>query len=574
VKAGRSTENGMDFVGGIAELVVPAVGMAAGEISGLIEIPQERKMGDFALPCFRLAKNLRKAPAAIAQELAAKLDKPEWIERIEAVNGYLNFFIGRGVWASTILSDIKEKGEAFGSSDEGNGKTVVIDYSSINIAKPFAIHHLTTTALGHSLYRIYQNLGYKCVGVNHLGDWGTQFGKQIVAYKLWGDRGTVQRGGIRELVKLYVKFHEEAEKDPGLDVQARAWFRKIEDGDEEALSLFNWFKELTITEVQKVYDRLGIRFDSYNGEAFYSDKMEPVVEELRAKGLLKESDGALIVDLEAYKMPPCLIKKSDGATLYATRDLAAALWRKQEYDFYKCLYVVAYQQNLHFAQLFKVLEMMGREWARDMVHVNFGMVSMEEGSMSTREGRIVWLEDVLNAAREKAVAIIEEKSPELTGKEDVARQVGIGAVLFGVLSNNRIKDIVFSWENALNFDGETSPYIQYTHARCGSVLRKAQTQPAGNLDWLALENDDAQAVIKELAQFPDAVADAAARYEPMCISRQIIEIAKAYNKYYYDHRILEGAEEEIRAKLLLTDAVRIVIKKGLYLLGIEAPERM
>jgi arginyl-tRNA synthetase len=564
----------MDFVGGIAELVVPAVGMAAGEISGLIEIPQERKMGDFALPCFRLAKNLRKAPAAIAQELAAKLDKPEWIERIEAVNGYLNFFIGRGVWASTILSDIKEKGEAFGSSDEGNGKTVVIDYSSINIAKPFAIHHLTTTALGHSLYRIYQNLGYKCVGVNHLGDWGTQFGKQIVAYKLWGDRGTVQRGGIRELVKLYVKFHEEAEKDPGLDVQARAWFRKIEDGDEEALSLFNWFKELTITEVQKVYDRLGIRFDSYNGEAFYSDKMEPVVEELRAKGLLKESDGALIVDLEAYKMPPCLIKKSDGATLYATRDLAAALWRKQEYDFYKCLYVVAYQQNLHFAQLFKVLEMMGREWARDMVHVNFGMVSMEEGSMSTREGRIVWLEDVLNAAREKAVAIIEEKSPELTGKEDVARQVGIGAVLFGVLSNNRIKDIVFSWENALNFDGETSPYIQYTHARCGSVLRKAQTQPAGNLDWLALENDDAQAVIKELAQFPDAVADAAARYEPMCISRQIIEIAKAYNKYYYDHRILEGAEEEIRAKLLLTDAVRIVIKKGLYLLGIEAPERM
>lgn len=574
MKAGRSTENGMDFVGGIAELVVPAVGMAAGEISGLIEIPQERKMGDFALPCFRLAKNLRKAPAAIAQELAAKLDKPEWIERIEAVNGYLNFFIGRGVWASTILSDIKEKGEAFGSSDEGNGKTVVIDYSSINIAKPFAIHHLTTTALGHSLYRIYQNLGYKCVGVNHLGDWGTQFGKQIVAYKLWGDRGTVQRGGIRELVKLYVKFHEEAEKDPGLDVQARAWFRKIEDGDEEALSLFNWFKELTITEVQKVYDRLGIRFDSYNGEAFYSDKMEPVVEELRAKGLLKESDGALIVDLEAYKMPPCLIKKSDGATLYATRDLAAALWRKQEYDFYKCLYVVAYQQNLHFAQLFKVLEMMGREWARDMVHVNFGMVSMEEGSMSTREGRIVWLEDVLNAAREKAVAIIEEKSPELTGKEDVARQVGIGAVLFGVLSNNRIKDIVFSWENALNFDGETSPYIQYTHARCGSVLRKAQTQPAGNLDWLALENDDAQAVIKELAQFPDAVADAAARYEPMCISRQIIEIAKAYNKYYYDHRILEGAEEEIRAKLLLTDAVRIVIKKGLYLLGIEAPERM
>jgi arginyl-tRNA synthetase len=564
----------MDFKGQIAGAVAPLAGMETADVTTLLEIPQDRKLGDFAMPCFRLAKTLRKAPAAIAQELAEKLAKPAWLERIEAVNGYLNFFIDHGVWASTVLDEIENKGEAFGSSSEGDGKTIVIDYSSINIAKPFAIHHLTTTALGHSLYRIYQSLGYRCVGINHLGDWGTQFGKQLVAYKRWGDCEAVEKGGTRELVRLYVKFHDEAEEHPELEDEARAWFKKIEVGDEEALTLFNWFKELTIKEVQQIYKLLGIHFDSYNGEAFFSDKMEPVVEELRQKGLLKESDGAMIVDLEPYKMPPCLIKKRDGTSLYVTRDLAAAIWRKKEYNFAKCLYVVAYQQNLHFAQFFKVLDLMGYKWAADLVHVSFGMVSMEDGSMSTREGRVVWLEDVMKAAQEKALAIINEKSPGLECKEDVARQVGIGALLFGVLSNNRIKDIVFSWESALNFDGETSPYIQYTYARCCSVLKKAETVLEGKADWTALANDDAQAVIKELAQFPDAIAEAASRYEPMAISRRIIEIAKAYNKYYYDHRILEGAQEEIRAKLMMTDAVRTVIKKGLNLLGIEAPDRM
>ncbi len=564
----------MDFKQEIAAILAPLVSLDPEAVSDYLEIPQDRKMGDFALPCFRFAKAMRKAPPAIAQELAATLAKPAWLERVDPVNGYLNFFINRSVWASTVLQEIARKGDSYGSSNEGGGRKIVIDYSSINIAKPFAHHHLTTTALGHSLYRIFQSLGYQSVGINHLGDWGTQFGKQIVAYKLWGDRETIERGGIRELVKLYVRFHDEAEQNPSLEDQARAWFKKIEDGDEEALSLFNWFKEITIKEVQKVYDQLGIHFDSYNGEAFFSDKMGPVIEELQQKGLLKESDGAMVVDLEEYKMPPCLIMKRDGATLYATRDLAAAIWRKKEYDFHKCLYVVAYQQNLHFAQFFKVLELMGHEWAKDLKHVNFGMISMEEGAMSTRKGRVIWLEDVLNAAVEKALDIIKEKSPGLENKEEIARQVGIGAVVFSVLCNNRIKDIVFSWDNVLNFDGETAPYLQYTHARCCSVLRKAEISLDGGNDWSVLENDDAQLLVKELAQFPDAVNGAADRYEPMMISRQIIEIAKAYNKYYYEHRILDGAEGEIRAKLLLTDAVRTVIKKGLYLLGIESPERM
>lgn len=564
----------MDFRNDIARLVAQLSGLPAQDVAELIEIPQDGRMGDFALPCFKLAGTMRKAPSAIAQELASAIAAPGFLERAEAVNGYLNFYIDKSVWASTVLGEIGEKGEAFGSSAEGSGKTVVVDYSSINIAKPFAIHHLSSTAIGHAIYRIYKALGYTCVGINFLGDWGTQFGKQIVAWKRWGDKQAVERDGIRELVRLYVRYHAEAEKDPSMDDEARAWFKKIEDGDEEALALFDWFKEITLVDVQRTYELLGIRFDSYAGEAFFNDKMEPVVEELRQKGLLKESEGALVVNLEEYKMPPCIIRKSDGATLYATRDLASAFWRWREYDFAKCLYVVAYQQNLHFAQWFKVLELMGYGWARDLVHVNFGMVSMEDGSMSTREGRVVWLEDVLKASQEKALAIIEEKNPELEGKQDVARQVGIGAVLFSVLCNNRIKDIVFSWENALNFDGETSPYLQYTHARCCSVLRKAQTALAGKAEWAALGNGEAQAVIKELAQFPDAIQDAAARYEPMAVSRRLIEIAKAYNKYYYDHRILEGAETEVRAKLLLTDAVRTVIRKGLYLLGIEAPERM
>ncbi len=565
----------MDFKEQIAAAIAPHAGMDAKELESFLEVPQDSKLGDFAFPCFRLAKTLRKAPPAIAADLAQAVVKPAAVSRVEAVGGYLNFFIDRGLWASTVLEAIAGQGEGYGAGQEGEGKTVVIDYSSINIAKPFAHHHLSTTAIGHSLYRIFQNLGYHCVSINYLGDWGTQFGKQIVAYKRWGDRAAVEAGGIRELVRLYVRFHEEAEQNPALDDEARAWFKKIEDGDGEALELFNWFKEITLIDVQKVYNQLGITFDSYNGEAFYSDKMEPVVEELRQKGLLKESDGALVVDLEEYNMPPCLIKKSDGATLYTTRDLAAAIWRKKEYNFDKSLYVVAYQQNLHFAQFFKVLELMGYDWVCNMKHVNFGMISMADGSMSTRKGRVIWLEDVLAAAREKALEVIKVKSPDLEGKEDIARQVGVGAVLFSVLCNNRIKDIVFDWDTVLNFDGETAPYIQYTHARCCSVRRKAPTLPEGiTPDWSVLTNDEAQGLLKELAGFPDAIREAADRYEPMVVSRQIIEVAKAFNKFYYEHRILEGEPGQICAKLLLTDAVRLVIRRGLWLLGIEAPERM
>lgn len=374
---------------------------------------------------------------------------------------------------SAAVREILEKGEDYGRSNVGAGKTVCIDYSSINIAKPFHIGHLSTTVIGSSLYKIFNFLGYRSVGINHLGDYGTQFGKLIVAYKRWGDRETVERENIREMLRLYVHFHEEAEKDPALDEEARHWFKRIEDKDPEALELFEWFKELTLKEVAKVYELLGVTFDSYAGESFYNDKMQPVLDELESKGLLTVSEGAKVVDLEAYGMPPCLLVKADGATLYATRDIAAAFYRKKTYDFDQCLYVVAYQQNLHFKQFFKVIELMGYEWAKDLKHVAFGMVSMEGGSMSTRKGKVIFLEEVLSRCIEKALAIITEKNPSLKDKESIAKDVGVGAVIFSTLSANRIKDITFSYDRVLNFEGETGPYVQYTYARCNSVMGKA-----------------------------------------------------------------------------------------------------
>ena len=449
-------------------------GVSTDEVASLIAVPPDPAMGDYALPCFRFAKALRKSPVSIAQELAASIAPDGTIAEVTAVNGYLNFKVNKAGLAKDVLARISREGERYGASDLGAGRVVCIDYSSVNIAKPFHIGHLSTTVIGGALYRIFNFLGFRAVGINHLGDYGTQFGKLIAAYKKWGNREEVEKGGIHAINDLYVRFNSEA--DEQMQAEAREYFRLIESGDREANELFDWFKSLTLAYVQTIYDRLHITFDSYAGERFYTDKMAPVGEELREKGLLKESEGAQIVDLEPYGMPPCLILRSDGASLYATRDLAAAIYRHDTYHFYKCLYVVAYQQNLHFRQVFKVLELMGKEWAKDLVHVAYGMVSLEDGAMSTRKGKVVWLEDVLSRCVEKARAVLEEKNPDLENKEKVAELVGVGAVAFGALCNNKIKDITFSYDRALNFDGETSVYLQYTCARASSVLAKAEAE--------------------------------------------------------------------------------------------------
>ena len=450
-------------------------GASPEEIYSALSPTPDIKKGDLCLPCFKFAKAARKSPQLIAEELKTSVDSGgcALIERTAVEGGYLNFYFDRRVFARDVLLELEKNGGAV-NPKPANGKTVCIDYSSVNIAKPFHIGHLLTTVIGGSLYRIYKYLGYNAVGINHLGDWGTQFGKMIAAYLRWGDDADIENRGVRALLDLYVRFHAEAETDKALEAEGRAWFKKIEDGDGQALEIFGKFKDITLREVKRVYEKLGVEFDSYAGESFYNDKMQPVIDELNEKGLLKASDGAMVVNLDEYGMPPCLILKSDGATLYATRDLAAAIYRKRRYDFYKNLYVVAYQQNLHFKQVFKVLELMGRDWAKDCVHVPFGMVSLEgQGALSTRKGNVVFLDDVLSAAVSKAEGVINSKNPDLEDKKRIASDVGIGAVIFSALSSGRIKDLAFSLDKALSFEGETAPYLQYTHARCRSVINRA-----------------------------------------------------------------------------------------------------
>lgn len=562
----------MEFRSMIAEAIAEKTGLPAEEIAGLLETPPNPELGDFAFPCFRLAKTLRKAPPLIAQELAESVALPEGVGSAQPAGGYLNFTLDRSAQARAVLSRIYAEGARYGGSSEGAGRNVCIDYSSVNIAKPLHIGHLPSTVIGNALYRICRHMGYHPVGINHLGDWGTQFGKMICAYKAWGDRETIERGGVDELVKLYVRFHQEAEQDESLNEAARGWFKKIEDRDPEATALFEWFKKITLEEVQQVFDLMDIRFDSYAGESFYNDKMDRVVNELSEKGLLKLDQGAKIVDLSAYKMPPCIILRSDGATLYATRDIAAALYRKDTYDFAKCLYVVAYQQDLHFRQWFKVVELMGYDWAKDLVHVSFGMVSGTEGAFSTRRGNMVKLREVLNAAIEKTGEIMKEKSPDLENRDAVARDVGVGALVWNSLYNGRIKDVVFDWDTVLNFDGETGPYAQYTHARACSVLRKAQ--PQGEIDYSLLSDDESRGLIAALAAFPDAVREAMDKYEPYLVSRAVMAICQAFNRFYYQQRIMAEDAALRNARLTLTDATRRVLAIGLDLVGLAAPERM
>ncbi len=547
-------------------------GLTVQDVENALETPKEAKLGDICLPCFKFARTMHIAPPAIAQKLLPRVESLPFVDKVEVVGGYLNVFFDRNTVAQMALASAND--DKVGSSDEGTGKTICIDYSSVNIAKPFHIGHLSTTVIGGALYRIFEHLGYNVVGINHLGDWGTQFGKLIVATNKWSSLEEVAQNDEYFLNKLYVRYHQEAEEHPEMDDEARAWFKRIEDGDKEATAYFDVFKQVTMKAVGKIYDRLKIKFDSYAGESFYNDKMQPCLDILKDKGLLVESDGAQVVNLDEYGMPPCLLVKADGATLYATRDIAAAYYRKKTYDFYKCLYVVAYQQNLHFKQLFQVLKLMDFAGADDMEHVAFGMVSMEDGSMSTRKGHVVWLQEVLDKAVEKAHAIIEEKNPDTKNKDEIAESVGVGAVVFSALWNNRIKDIVFSYDKVLNFDGETAPYVQYTYARCASALRKGGDIDFDNMDLSAITTDEGYDVIKSVITFGDSVRLAAKLREPCYVTRHVVDLAEKFNRFYIDHRILVDDAPTRNARLALTKAVGNVIRCGLGLLGISAPSEM
>lgn len=565
----------LDFKKEVVNLFSQVVeGLDHEEIESLIEIPPNYNMGDYAFPCFKLAKIFRKAPNLIAEDLVNKIDGGDNFERIENVGPYINFFINKAKLTEVVLKAIAEEGNRYGSINVGKGRTAIVEFSSPNIAKPFHIGHIRTTVIGNSIEKIFKFQGYNTVRINHLGDYGTQFGMLIAAYKKWGDAEVIEKDPINELLKLYVKFNAEAEKEENLKEEARYWFKELEDGNEEALELWQWIRDISLKEFNKVYKLLNIEFDSYAGESFYSDKMDRVIRELEEKNLLQDSKGAKIVDLEPYGMPPALIKKSDGSTLYITRDIAAAIYRKEHYDFYKNIYVVASQQNLHFKQLIKIIDLMGYDWAYDCVHIPFGMVSLEDGTLSTRQGRVVFLEDVLNKAIESTLKIIEERNPDLENKEEVAKQVGVGAVIFQELFNNRIKDYVFSWERTLSFEGETGPYVQYTHARANSLLEKGDFNLGDEIDFNLLKEEDEINLVRLLYNFPSAVLDALEKYEPSFITRYVVEVAKAFNKFYNSCPILNEEEELKKARLNLVYATKTVIKTALYLLGIEAPNKM
>jgi len=541
------------------------------QLMQMLEVPPNPELGDLAFPCFTLAKTLRKAPPLIAQELAEKVSGNE--VKAVATGGYLNFFFDHARMAEEILAEASK--ENYGQSNVGNGKRVIIDMSSPNIAKPFGIGHLRSTMIGNALYHLYQMAGYEAIRVNHLGDWGTQFGKQIVAYKRWGDQEQIEKNPIRELLNLYVKFHEEAETHPELEDEAREWFKKLEDGDQEARELWQYFINESMREFKRMYEKLGVDFDYYMGESFYNDKMDAVVTELREKGLLEESEGAQVVRLDDENMPPCIILKSDGTTIYATRDLATAIYRHDQLKGDKLLYVVGAEQSLHFRQVYAVLKKMGRAWADQCEHVAFGLIKFEGKKMSTRRGRVVFLEEVLEEAIERARAIIEEKNPNLPDKEAVAEAVGIGAIIFGDLKNSRIHEVNFSLEEALNFDGETGPYVQYTYARTQSVLEKAGEEVApsiANGNYIA--GDEAWQLVKRLSDFPGVLIRSIEKNEPSILARYLLELAKEFNRFYHHERILVENQEERGTKLLLTKISGEVLKKGLTILGLKTPAKI
>jgi arginyl-tRNA synthetase len=563
----------IDYKNSVAELISEKVQLEKEKIYEVIEIPPEMEMGDYAFPCFILAKTFKKNPALIAKELSENINLSNNFEKVVNNGPYLNFYLNRTEFNKDVLKETY-KNDNYGKKDIGKDRNVIVEFSSPNIAKPFHIGHIRTTVIGNAINNIYDFMGFNTIAINHLGDYGTQFGMLISAYKKWGNRDTIEKNPIKELLKLYIRFNKEAEEKPELNDEAREWFKKLEQGDEEAKSLWQWFKDVSLKEFNRVYEMLNIKFDSYAGESFYSDKMERVINELEEKNLLKSSEGAEIVDLEEYDMPSPLIKKSDGSTLYITRDIAASIYRKETYDFYKNIYVVASQQNLHFQQWIKIVELMGYDWAKDCVHVPFGMVSLEEGTLSTRKGRVVFLEDVLTKAVEKTKEIIEERNPDLENKDEVAKKVGVGAVVFQELYNNRIKDYTFSWNKTLSFEGETGPYVQYTYARTCSIINKAKIDIDYKVDYTLLKEDIEFEITKALYDFSNVIEDAMFKYEPFYITRYIVDLAQKYNRFYNKCPILKEEEELKKARLLITLGVNKVIKTGLNLLGIETPEKM
>ena len=556
----------------VIKTVFPNAEITSDDLASMLEYPPDTTMGDLALPCFKLSKTLRRSPVQIAQIIAEKLSDPA-IKKAEAVNGYLNIGISDEYLCSVLCEEVLANGDSYGSADFGKGKTVVLDYSSPNVAKPFHIGHLGTTVIGHSLKKLHEFVGYDCVGINYLGDWGTQFGKMIVAYKMWGDREVINEGGIDKLVELYVKFHHAAEEDSALNDEARAEFHKLELGDEENIALWKWFIEISVAEYKKTYAQLGIEFDSYKGESFYTDKMPAQVQKLRDMGLLKIDDGASIVDLEEYNMPPCLILKRDGSTLYPTRDIAAAVYRKQTYNFDKAIYVTSAGQSLHFAQWFKVVELMQYDWHDNLVHVPYGTVSINGAKLATRTGNVILLKDLFAQAIEKVSEIMDEKNPNLDNKDKVAEAVGVGAIVFYYLSSNRIRDINFVLEDALSFDGNTGPYVQYTYARTCSLIDKSHDREvAGEIVFTAEEERE---LVKTLARFPEKVLEALDLYEPSVVTRYILDVATAFNRFYHNCQILSASDTDVLStRVALTKATNYVLGNAFELICLKKTEKI
>jgi arginyl-tRNA synthetase len=567
----------------IAGILAAGLGLEKEAVASLLEVPSDRKMGDLALPCFRLAGQLKRPPHEIAKQGEACLVQrlPRGVLEAKAAGPYLNVRFDPADRTRRLFETILGERDRFGSSQLGAGKTIVLDYSSPNIAKPFSVGHLRSTVIGQAVANILAFQGFHCIRINHLGDWGTQFGKLITAYKKWGQEVDLEGDSpIKALLDLYVRFHQEAEKDPSWEDQAREWFKRLEEGDPEAVELWNRFKELSLTEFQRIYDRLGVVFDALSGESFYNDKMQAVIDRLEDKGLLVESRGAKIVDLEPHGLTPVIIQRSDDASLYATRDLAAAYYRRDTYGFHKNLYFVATQQNEHFKQVFKTLELLGEPWAQDCVHVAFGLISFEEGVMSSRKGKVIFLEDVLNQAVERVDRIIAEKNPDLANRGGVAEQVGIGAIRFYDLSRRRIKDWTFDWGRILNFDGETGPYVMYTHARLMSILRKGESrgllplESVQDFEFSSLDNEEASALLQAMEEFPRQIERAAELYEPSILAQCLVDISDRANRFYNAHHVLGQEPPIARTRLLLVASVALLLRTGLHLLGIAAPEEM
>ena len=570
--------NMVDFKQNIAEKISKTIQLPKETIEEYIEIPADEKMGDFSFPCFRLAKKLKKAPQMIAEEIKEKIEvDQEIIEKIEVVNGYLNFYISPKAYIQNVLQEITNKKESYGKSTLGNGKNIVIDYSAPNIAKPFHIGHLRSTVIGGAIYKTYQHLGYHCIGINHLGDYGTQFGKLIEGYKRWGNEYHIDENPIDELTKIYVRINNLCKEDESVLEECRNNFKKLEDKDPYCVEVWQKFRDLSLKEFQKVYDLLQVQFDSWNGEAFYSDKMPEVIEMLKKKNLLMPSEGAMVVDLSDKNMPPCIIEKTNGSTTYATRDLAAILYRARNYDFDKAIYVTSYEQILHFKQVFEVAKFldMDEKYAQNLVHVPFGMVQLKDGKMSTREGNVIKLEDLLNEAIHRVEAIMDEKNPNLENKEEIAKKIGIGAVIFNDLYNSRIKDEIFDWDTMLNFNGETGPYMQYIYVRTKSLLEKAGYIPSiEQVDFSKLEDAFSLKIIKLIHNFEDILKQSAQKYEPYIIARYLINLAQAFSSFYNENKIIGEVKEVQDARLYLTYATGIVLKIGAGLLGIQMPDRM